>query len=154
MEKHGVVEIGINFQSLQPDVLRGIRQTHRLVGCPVCGRPCGKQVECTAGTEVDTSGLEMHGQERPSNLDWGMCHYCSIVWKLFLHNTSSGESSGSPRYWEGHQLYLSGFTNCFCRVPVLRGARGEHDLLIHDTEEENSRIRLGRGYECTAKERS
>ncbi len=143
MESHGPIQVGIGLESLKVGVLQEMKRTHALSACPLCGEPLDPAT-CSFWEVMDRHRLPMSGQEEPSNLDWATCASCMIVWKLFLQNTSN-DNPGNLNNWEGHQLYLSGYTNCFCRQQVLRGSW----TLIHDTKDRHSHIRE----ECVASER-
>ncbi|MDO8469415.1 MAG: hypothetical protein Q7S84_00145 [bacterium] len=127
--------------SICRDVLRRMKVTHALKRCPVCGNEMSSSA-CHAGCtpDVPTSVLDK------SKVDMRNCETCGVLWTLWCRDTSNGGDQGNSSYWEGHQLYLTGFSNCFCRAAVLP------QQLIHSAQDGYSRVRLGEDQECRAQE--
>ena len=135
------MHLKVDFANLRAEILRDIRTTHTLKFCPLCGNKLSS-VTCHRGTWTQ---VPLDSQEWEENVHSKTCDACEIVWKLWLRHIGS-DNEGNPSYWEGHQLYLTGYSRCFCRVEVFP------ETLIHKAKWGYSRILLGAGEECRVQE--
>jgi hypothetical protein len=102
----------IKKEKLLADVLAEIRIEHQLKRCPLCGKPLATDSLCSRGMRIS------HEPDDFGKDEYKQCGACHIIWHLHLHNwiNERGDGMESGR---GHQLFLEGTTNCFCRRQVL-----------------------------------
>lgn len=127
----------IHFSDLRGDILGAMEEDHTLKSCPRCGNVLTEFV-CHKGIRPDVPVAVLD----PSKIQHANCNFCGVVWALWCRDISNDGNEGSPNYWEGHQLFLSAISNCFCRASVLNKTR------FHESKNGYSRVRLSATQRC------
>ncbi len=117
-------------EKLQKDVLIEIHRNHKLAKCPLCGGELTEPL-CTGKVMVPQ---ESGSYGRPNEYEYKGCGVCKIIWRLELFNYTNERGDGMISD-EGHQLFLEGWRNCFCRSRIF-----EHFIFIEESEGPHSRL--------------
>lgn len=122
---------------LRAESLEFICNEHTIILCPFDGSrveeptcSLGRAIPARRGVAADTSYL------------CRLCANCNTIWEIDFSNWRC-ESSDGGRYWNGHDISLAGYSNCFCRAPALVMGRVPPQFnfcLVHHCCGEHSRL--------------